>query len=372
MSAVDTTYGQETSTIYQRQQAEKESTATGKVTHTDFLKLLTKQLTSQDPLNPMQDIDFTAQLAQLQALDEQMAMTKSMQAMRIDTQLQAGTNMIGKYISGTDATGAAASGQVSRVVQSDGNIYVELANKQRVDVTSVSNIWNDANSMYQELANSTQLIDKYVDAGYDSAGQPIRGIVEKIQVVSGEVMAKLYNGGLISLNQIKELRDPTTEEVYLYCIPEANRKQLEDAQKMGDMVVTGKNAKGEEVTGMVCGVEFDQTTFEVSLVLYSGDKIKYTDLTGEARDPKAADIEGNLKGYYVEGLDEDGKTVGGVVIGASDNEDGLALIVSTPTGNREVYWDALESIRDATDDEKKGAGLVENDSGSGSTEGGEG
>ena len=358
MSATSATYGQESSTVYQRQQAEKDSTSSGKVTHTDFLKLLTKQLTSQDPLNPMQDLDFTAQLAQLQALDEQMAMTKSMQAMRIDTQLQAGTNMIGKYISGTDETGASASGMVSRVVQSDGSIYVELSNKQRVDVGSVNNVWNDANSMYQELANSTQLIDKYVDAGYDSAGQPIRGIVEKIQVVNGQVMAKLYNNGLVALNQIKELRDPTADEIYTYCIPEENRKQLEAAQKMGDMVVKGKNADGKEVEGMVCKIEFDQTTFETTLVLYSGDKIKYKDLEGDAREPKSSDLASNLKNMWVDGLDEDGKDAGGIVIGATDNEEGVALLVKQADGTTiELYWDALKSIRDATDDEKKAAGI---------------
>lgn len=346
--SVGTQYGQSTSTVYQREQAEKDALNSGKVTHNDFLKLLTKQLTTQDPLNPMQDIDFTAQLAQLQALDEQMAMTKSMQGMRLDSQFQAGTSMIGKFISGTDEAGAAASGQVSRVVQSDGNIYVELSNKQRVNVTNVNNVWSNASDMYQELANSTQLIDKYVDAGYDEAGQPIRGIVEKIQVVGGQVMAKLYNGGTIALSQIKELRDPTSDEVYLYCIPADVRKKLEDAQKLGDKVVTGKDSEGKEVTGMVCQVEFDQATFKVYVVTYDGSKINVDDIEGEARDPKAADIVQNLKDLWVEGLDEDGNAVAGVVVDAEDRDDGVAIKLAN---GKEVYFDALKLIRVAEDDE---------------------
>ena len=349
----DYAYGQGTSTVYQREQQEKDSVSSGKVTHNDFLKLLTKQLTTQDPLNPMQDLDFTAQLAQLQALDEQMAMTKSMQAMRQDSQFQAGTSMIGKYISGTDEAGNQASGQVSRVVQSDGNIMVELANKQRVNVTNVSNVWNDAGGMYQELANSAQLIDKYVDAGVDSAGQPIRGIVEKIQVVGGEVKAKLYNGELISLNQIKELRDPTTEEVYLYCIPAEIRKKLEEAQKLGDKVVSGIDTEGNEVSGMVCQVEFDQATFDVYLVLYGGEKIHYDKMEGDPRDPTAADASKALKGKFVEGLDENAQPISGIVVGAVDNEDGLALVLE---GGKEVYFDALTLIRDATDKDKPSGG----------------
>ena len=346
--SVGTQYGQSSSTVYQREQLEKDAVNSGKVTHNDFLKLLTKQLTTQDPLNPMQDIDFTAQLAQLQALDEQMAMTKSMQGMRLDSQFQAGTAMIGKFVAGTDEAGAAASGQVSRVVQADGNIYVELSNKQRVNVTNVNNVWSNANDMYQELANSAQLIDKYVDAGYDEAGQPIRGIVEKIEVVGGEVKAKLYNGGTISLSQIKELREPTTDEVYLYCIPADVRKKLEDAQGMGDKVVTGKDANGNEVTGMVCQVEFDQATFKVYVITYDGSKIDVDSIEGEPRDPKAEDIAHNLKDMWVEGLDEDGNPVAGVVVGAEDRDDGVAIKLAN---GKEVYFDALKLIRAAEKDE---------------------
>ena len=103
-----------------------------RVGHDDFLKLLTTQLTHQDPLNPMQDRDFIAQLAQLQALDEQIDMTAALVAMRQDNQLQAASGMIGKHIVGQDKAGSDADGVVKRAVVKDNETYLELENLQQV------------------------------------------------------------------------------------------------------------------------------------------------------------------------------------------------------------------------------------------------
>jgi flagellar basal-body rod modification protein FlgD len=43
----------------------------------DFLKLLVTQLQNQDPLSPMEDTDFIAQMAQFSALEEMSALNKS-------------------------------------------------------------------------------------------------------------------------------------------------------------------------------------------------------------------------------------------------------------------------------------------------------
>ncbi len=343
------TYGPTTSTVYQRSLAEKESTSSGKVTHSDFLKLLTKQLTTQDPLNPMQDLDFTAQLAQLQALDEQMAMTKSMQAMRVDSQLQAGTAMIGRFVTGVDDAGNSATGQVQRVVQQDGSVFVELGNKQKIEVSSVSNVWNDAASMFGDLASGGNIIGCWVEAGYDSAQQPIRGIVEKVQVVNGEIMLKLYGGETVSLDKVTELRLPTTAEEY-YMLPDAVRAKVEKAQGMKDMGVTGLDADGNEVNGIVAGAVFDKSTNKVYLVLYDGTEIDIDSMKGDAREPTASDAANSLKGYWASGLNGDGEEVGGIITDAKEYDDGMALILDS---GEIIYFDAVDEIREATDDEKK-------------------
>ncbi|MDR2392058.1 MAG: hypothetical protein LBE84_10330 [Planctomycetota bacterium] len=357
-------YGQSTSTVYQREQAEKSAANSGTVSHTDFLKLLTTQLTTQDPLNPMEDLDFTAQLAQLQALDEQMNMTKTMEAMRVDTQLQAGTSMLGKYISGLDESGTSASGQVTRVVQSDGSVYAELANKQRVPVTSVTNVWNDAAGMYQELSNSGNVIGMWVEAGYDSAMQPIRGIVEKVQVTDGEVYLKLYGGQTLSWDQVTELRAPTSEEQY-YVLPDELRAKVEQAKAMLDSAVTGKNQSGETVNGIVGGAELDQTAGKVYLVLYNGTKVDIDTITDGPRKPTADDAARSLDGLWATGLDRDGNDVSGIVVGAEEYEDGMTLLLDD---GKLLYFDSISELRDATDAERgRLAGTGESGDGGGNS-----
>lgn len=44
-----------------------------------FLKLLTTQLANQDPLNPMEDREFIAQLAQFSSLEQMTAMNKTLE-----------------------------------------------------------------------------------------------------------------------------------------------------------------------------------------------------------------------------------------------------------------------------------------------------
>lgn len=358
------------SSAAQKAKAEKEAVKSGKVSHNDFLKLLTTQLTTQDPLNPMQDIDFTAQLAQLQALDEQMAMTKSMTAMRLDTQLQAGSNMIGKYVSGTDKNGTAAAGLVSRVLQKDGSVYLELANKQQVEVASVTDLWNDSSSMSQDIINSGGIIGMWVNAGYDEAMQPIEGIVEKVVITNGIVTMKLYGGKTISWNQIKELRTPTEEEA-MYILPDDIRTQLTEARGMVGKVVTGTTDDGKEVTGLVGNAGIEGT--DVYVLLYSGEKVKIGNV-GAARDAKASDVAKAMDKMHVKGLDTDSKDVAGVVVAAKDTDSGILLILAD---GKEVYWDALTEIRKATADElaaaeeafNKGKDDDSGGSGTGGTEG---
>ena len=334
--SVGTDYGKQTSTVYQREQSEKDAINSGKVTHNDFLKLLTKQLTTQDPLNPMQDIDFTGQLAQLQALDEQVAMTKTMQNMRVDTQLQAGTAMIGKYISGTDSAGAPANGLVSRVVQNSDGVFVELSNKQKVEIGSVNNVWNDASGMMNDMANSSNVIGMWVECGYDEAAQPIKGIVQSVQMVDGQVQLQLYGGQTVTWNQVQSMRGPTEEEIFLYTFPDEVREKVQAARGMIYSAVTGKDKDGNEVSGIVEDAKLVGS--DVYLVLYGGDLVKLDDVEGEARKPTAEDAAKSLGGYYVTGLVADGTEVSGIVVGAEDNEDGMALILD---GGERVYWDAV-------------------------------
>jgi flagellar basal-body rod modification protein FlgD len=82
----------------------------------DFLKLLTVQMTQQDPMKPMEDTAFIAQMAQFTALQQTTEMSKSINQLRNDNQLQAASALIGREV-----TIAMPNGDVTGVVDEVGN-----------------------------------------------------------------------------------------------------------------------------------------------------------------------------------------------------------------------------------------------------------
>lgn len=79
----------------------------------DFLKLLVTQLQYQDPMNPMEDKEFIAQMAQFTSLEQMQNMNSSMMASQA-------TSMIGKKITWEEVDGNFYSGTVTSVMIVDG------------------------------------------------------------------------------------------------------------------------------------------------------------------------------------------------------------------------------------------------------------
>ncbi len=339
-------YGYNSSTVYQRQQAEKEAASSGKVSHQDFLKLLTTQLANQDPLSPMEDIDFTGQLAQLQALEEQIEMTKALKSMRLDTQLQAGTNMIGRYVSGVDTNGEAATGLVARVVQTSDGVFAELSNKQRILVADVTNLWNDANSMLNDVANSGNLAGMFVEAGKDANGDVIKGVVEKVIINGGEIQLQLYGGKTVPMNDVTSIRVYNDGDI-LYTLPDDLRVKAETAYGVVGMSIKGKDENGEAVSGVVKEANIVGT--KVIYTLFDGTKVDFDTVTEKPETPTPEELESSLKGYWVKGMDEKGVTREGNVVGAGKSDSGLYLTLDD--GSR-VYLDVIQEMREAKDEEK--------------------
>ena len=79
----------------------------------DFLKMLVTQLQNQDPLQPMEDKEFIAQMAQFSSLEQMQNMTAAMTATQA-------TNMIGKAVSWKNDDNVEKSGTVESVRIIDG------------------------------------------------------------------------------------------------------------------------------------------------------------------------------------------------------------------------------------------------------------
>lgn len=64
----------------------------------DFFQLLVTQLKHQDPMNPVADTEFIAQMAQFTSLEQTKAMKEDMGEMRRQTQFQQAIGLIGKDV----------------------------------------------------------------------------------------------------------------------------------------------------------------------------------------------------------------------------------------------------------------------------------
>lgn len=96
-----------------------------------FMTLLTVQLTTQNPLEPMNDRDFFAQLAQLGTVQGLDNLKGGISSVKNSMQMVEASNLIGKTISaervdaGTGGT-TKISGKVERVFLQGGKFYLDV------------------------------------------------------------------------------------------------------------------------------------------------------------------------------------------------------------------------------------------------------
>lgn len=91
----------------------------GELGKNDFLQLLVAQMRYQDPLKPMEDKEFIAQLAQFSALEQMMNVG-------LASNLNYGVSLLGKKVSGVDAKGIPVTGTALSVRMVDGKPMVKL------------------------------------------------------------------------------------------------------------------------------------------------------------------------------------------------------------------------------------------------------
>ena len=70
----------------------------------DFLKLLTVQFTSQDPMKPMEDTAFISQMASFTSLEQMQTLNKDFSAFSKAQGISSASNYLGKQVTVVDAT----------------------------------------------------------------------------------------------------------------------------------------------------------------------------------------------------------------------------------------------------------------------------
>lgn len=267
-----------------------------------FLQLLMTQMQYQDPLNPMDNTEFVAQLAQFTSLEQMNNLYKS-------TAYTQGLSMIGKNVTATiyDETSMEykyIDGSVESVSVKNGNVYLKVDDVdvpiEKVKTTTDLSV-SDSNAI-QETSQALNLVGKTIQSlivlqdGSDVKYEYIEGKVDRVKRVDGRTLLVVGN-----------------KEIY----PDEVSTVSDEPILLGK-TVKAYNADGDLVTGTIDDVivkrvkssgEDEEATYENKLYAVVDGKEYYiqniadisTALTNVGKQVSASGITGTVDSVIIRG-----------------------------------------------------------------------
>lgn len=95
----------------------------------DFLKLLTVQLAKQDPMKPMEDTSFIAQMAQFTSLQQTTEMVKGFGELQTSSDLATASSMLGREVTVETKADGVVTGTVTGVDAASGSPQLMIGSK---------------------------------------------------------------------------------------------------------------------------------------------------------------------------------------------------------------------------------------------------
>ena len=125
-----------------------------------FLKLLTVQMSHQDPLSPMDNRDMIAQLAQFSSVEQMTEVNKNLDSMKTFYSSQTGYSMLGKSVEVMDEAGNRFLGPVEMVMENDTGVALAVRTDNgliTVRPEDVMIVHSNGNLMASEAAAVSQV-----------------------------------------------------------------------------------------------------------------------------------------------------------------------------------------------------------------------
>jgi flagellar basal-body rod modification protein FlgD len=106
-----------------------------------FFKILITQLQNQDPLNPMEDRDFVAQMAEFSSLEKTEKVYSLLEDKLSSNQVIQNSNLIGKEIK-ANVEGVQLEGIVDAVKSSNDKVLAVLDSGSEINISNITQVKN--------------------------------------------------------------------------------------------------------------------------------------------------------------------------------------------------------------------------------------
>ena len=107
----------------------------------DFLKLMVAQMKNQDPMNPADDKDNIAQMAQFSSLEQITNLATAVQDLSNRMSLTQNVGLLGHDVTYTKADGSSTSGAVDGLqIKADGSATLSVDGQVGIDPTTVTTV----------------------------------------------------------------------------------------------------------------------------------------------------------------------------------------------------------------------------------------
>ncbi len=191
---------------------------TGELGKDDFLNLLVTQLRYQDPLQPMEDKEFIAQMAQFSSLEQMQNMNTSFESLKA-------FSLIGKRVTANiadETTGevSVVEGDVSAVRMAGGKTFVVIRGED-IPIGRITDVTQGIRSSESNISAYTNLIGFNVrGAVYDSQTGEIVGVNGQVKSIQKGVYEDyaVIDGVNVEISEIITTEcktDPNFKQDYL-------------------------------------------------------------------------------------------------------------------------------------------------------------
>jgi flagellar basal-body rod modification protein FlgD len=105
-----------------------------------FLKLFVAQLQHQDPMNPMNDSEFMAQMASFSTLEQVTNLASANERMAASLTSNSAVGLIGRTVSYVDANDEIRTGKVDKVTTAGGKPLLTVDGVDGVDPSTITQV----------------------------------------------------------------------------------------------------------------------------------------------------------------------------------------------------------------------------------------